>query len=306
MTELWDDLVPEPKTDAAKAFSESTEDAPIPGAAVGYTKKGKSFRLFVLARDLKQADTIKSYAPKETDIVYTPKVPKARATAQFFQRTQKVLVSGSQISPLGMPWVGTGSLPVPSAEDPNVLLWMTNNHVAAGVNKLLPGHVINQGNKAIGSLYRYVPISFTATNMTDAASIKLRNVDVLTRWSHVFDSDIKGIRSTQPEDMNQEVGNDGRTIGSQKGEYIAMGVKGQPVAYDNGIAYFNNVTVATKPGGGDFSQGGHSGASMIAGRDLHATNLLFAGGPDHTGRDLTFGVDMPYAIRSCGGLVKLV
>lgn len=261
--------------------------------SVGVTRRGtdeEAFKAAIFASSPELGRLALEAVNGEGEVHIVPHVT-TRVTRDWVQRERRPLEIGQQIRPEGANWVGTGSLFIRSGQT-------TNRHVA-GMNARL-GDVMLQGNKRYGEVSGLGPISFTQRNRYDVAIVRVdEDIEARLRWDWGLLGDVRYIRTATPDDIGREAVNTGQTIGTQRGYLYATGVDNVPVGYDEGVAWYDDLLVFMRDGG-PFSVGGHSGSAIHMVHDSACVALLFAGGPDSSGRDLTYACDMAGAIRHAG------
>lgn len=189
----------------------------------------------------------------------------------------------------GHPDVTAGTIGARVTDGSNVYA-LSNNHVYANENNANIGDPVLQPgtydggmvpDDSIGTLYAFVPISFTDVNVVDAA-IALSSIASL---DNTTPPDGYGAPKSTTADasIGMKVLKYGRTTGQTKGRVYAINVT-VDVWYDSGVARFENQIVITP---GTFSAGGDSGSLIVV--DSKRTNdhlkpvgLLFAGSSRYT------------------------
>ena len=211
-----------------------------------------------------------------------PKEPPPDPTARF-DRPVPIGVS------TGHPSITAGTIGARVTDGSNVYA-LSNNHVYANENNANIGDPVLQpgtydGGVApddkIGTLYAFVPISFTDVNVVDAA-IALSSTEFLGNTTPP--GGYGAPKSTTADaSIGMKVLKYGRTTGQTKGRVYAINVT-VDVGYDSGVARFENQIVITP---GTFSAGGDSGSLIVV--DSKRTNdhhkpvgLLFAGSSLYT------------------------
>jgi len=159
---------------------------------------------------------------------------------------------------------------------------LSNNHVFALENTaplrseiLQPGLydtscVYNSGN-VIGTLYYYVPISFSANNTIDAA-IALTTASQVGTDTPADGYGTPGSTPVAPA-VGIQVQKRGRTTGLTLGEITGINASVR-VRYSSGVARFVDQ-ILISPGG--FSAAGDSGSLIVTQGDNRPVGLLFAG-----------------------------
>ncbi len=189
----------------------------------------------------------------------------------------------------GHPDVTAGTIGARVTDGSNVYA-LSNNHVYANENNANIGDSVLQPgtydggmvpDDSIGTLYAFVPISFTDVNVVDAA-IALSSIASL---DNTTPPDGYGTPKSTTADasIGMKVLKYGRTTGQTKGRVYAINVT-VDVGYDSGVARFENQIVITP---GTFSAGGDSGSLIVVDSkrtsDHHKPiGLLFAGSSRYT------------------------
>ncbi len=189
----------------------------------------------------------------------------------------------------GHPYITAGTIGARVISGSNVYA-LSNNHVYADENMASIGDTVLQPgtidggtapNDSIGTLYAFIPISFTNVNVVDAA-IALSSTELL---GNATPSDGYGTpkSTTAAASIGMKVLKYGRTTGQTKGRVYAIEFT-VDVVYDSGVARFENQIIITP---GNFSAGGDSGSLIVV--DSKRTNdhhkpvgLLFAGSSLYT------------------------
>lgn len=292
-----------PESEEGEVFAHATGRAVIPGAGIGITKVGRSYKVLLYTSDANLVRKIRRESAGE--LVHRPfQVATPRITSTWSKQPHRVKFIGNQAGPVGDPWVGTGGIFVVAVDNPEVILQITNEHVTGlGAQR---GKRMHQGGKVYGSVWQVGGISFIAPNEFDVGSVALAPTEFWSRWDHGIDHDIEGIRDPNPDDIGREATNTGQTEGTMRGICDGIRIHGIGVDHGNGrVAIFNNRTAFRTPGGGSFSVGGHSGATIVMVHDRHAVALLDSGGISR-GEDITFSSSLPGAIRAAGGVPELI
>lgn len=290
---------------SAQAFA--TGRWPIPGVALGKTKKGRSFQLAVVAsqgHDPKHLQKIRRAAAGELEVVKLG-VCEPRITSNWSKQPHDPGEIGQQVGPLGQPWVGTGSMFMRAAAGRRQILQLTNEHVVGlGAPK---GRMMHQGGRQHGPVYATGGIDLRAMNPVDCGSIAmLDGYDFFPAWDHGLKGEIRSVRSPNEDDLGQRATETGQTEGTLYGTLWAIDLDNQPVAFDRGIGYFENMTVWVGEDGRPFSVPGHSGAVIIMLHDRAAVAHLNAGGRDSSGVDRTLALDLPASMMAAGGLPEVL
>ncbi|MFP4489345.1 MAG: PKD domain-containing protein [Bacteroidales bacterium] len=170
---------------------------------------------------------------------------------------------------------------------------LSNNHVYANVNEASTGdNVLQPGpydggvnpDDAIGTLYDYVPIDFSADNEMDAAIALVSTSTLGTATpSNGYGTPSTSLANAQ---IGLKVKKYGRTTGYTFGEISELNVT-VDVCYETrgpyncvkSARFINQFTITP----GDFSAGGDSGSLIVTDDgNNEPTGLLFAGSSSHT------------------------
>lgn len=221
---------------------------------------------------------------------------RARIAHGALQREVNPLQGGAQINPAGKPWVGTLGLLMRRGSR-----WfgVTNAHVVAP-----PGtgdDRIMQSGRFIGVTRAASAIGIGRPLISDVAVVELATgIAAIPQWNSGLVGNIQGFRDAIPDDVGKEHVKTGRTTGSTKFLCEAIGLRGLRVAYDHGVATFDNAcSFANPPGHGPASQPGDSGSAIVRLDDRMVNVLLHAGGPVG-GIDWTFGLPFRTCLHSIG------
>lgn len=247
------------------------------------------------------AASIAKRARGEVDLRVVPRVVKRAPPPSWFQRRHRPLEAGLSVGHVDIT-AGTLGFVV---EDRDAHYVLGNNHVLANVNLGQPGDpVVQPGpidppggpgirrNEFIGVLDRFVPISFQRANVVDCALAEIsRGLEFYAGWTEALAGVVRGTSAITIADLGKPVAKAGRTTGVTTGVItqveidrlqVDMGEEGAPK-----IAEFSDQIEIQGDHGKPFSLGGDSG-SLIVDRRGRAVALLFAGGEDEQGVDLTF------------------
>jgi hypothetical protein len=262
------------------------------------------------ARAVRLARECERRSKGEADVRIVPRIaaaPPTRAEARRatgasaagarFRRRRRPLEAGYSVGHVN---ITAGTLGF-FVEDEDAHYILSNNHVLADVNLGSPGDLIIQPGPAdgpvaarniVGVLDRFVPISFTRSNVVDCAIAAVRDgLDFYPWWNAALGAPVRKIRRINEADLGRRVCKVGRTTGVTHGTItqveidrlqVDMGEPGAPR-----LASFSDQFEVVGDDGRPFSLGGDSG-SLIVDQGGHAIGLLFAGGPDDDGVDLTF------------------
>lgn len=299
---LIEELTERHGEDLPEAFTYATGVRHVAPVALGKGKKGNQFRLAVFGPSQALNDIIAEEVGSEVD-VYTVDA-KPRLTSQWVRQPRDILGINLQVGPRGFNWVGTGGIIVQAVEDKEILLQITNEHVTGeGAPR---GRIMHQGGRDYGVVWKVGGLQFNVPQQWDVGSIAIdRGRKINAHFDHGWDDNLVGIRSMTEDDLGRRAANTGQTIGTHVGTCIAVGIRNLRVGYDGGVGTFNNQAAFAGEDGKPFSVGGHSGATIVM-EDKYAAALLFAGGPDSQGRDITFAaMNLPGAIQAAGGIPSL-
>ena len=289
---------------AVAAFDAVTGMPPILGASVGTTRANKrtgDYKVAVFATDHRIAAKIVAEAKGEAIVTMVPEV-KARATGRYMQKHHaRTKLIGEQWEPAHRRHVGTASVPVKLPGGGTGKL--TNTHVVEETAR--PGDTMLQAGSRDGVVWGLSGIDYRVPNAVDSAIIGLRKGKRYSTTDPGLRRRAAGFRRRKPSDVGHEFTKTGRTTGTTFLRCIAVGVHGQPIAYERGIAYVNNLGVYTGRDSVDGSAGGDSGSVIAALRDAYYVDLLFAGGPDSRGQDLTFACDVIDSIMAANGIPEI-
>lgn len=229
----------------------------------------------------------------ECEVVIMPEMAKARVTKEWVQATRDPLEIGQQIRPSRANWVGTGGIFIKGG------FQVSNRHVGGMSSRI--GREIRQGSRRMGQIHALGEIDPQDAKHDVMLTKVDEGLDARLRWSWGLLSNVAGIRSVSHEEIGDPATVTGQTDGTQHGILWGTGLENLPVGYDDFTGWYSGLNVWLDPKGGSFSLPGYSGSSIMMPSDNHCTDLLFAGGPDAQGRDLTFSSDMRGAIEWAGG-----
>ena len=257
------------------------------------------------------AAELRDKARGEVDVRIVPSVRK-RLPPSWFRRRQRPLEAGLSVGHVDIT-AGTLGFVV---EDTDAYYVLSNNHVLANVNNAQPGDpILSPGpidiaakrplspRTLIGVLDRFVPISFRRSNVVDCAVAELRDdVDFFVGWTEALPGVVKGVKPVTVDDLGRPVVKAGRTTGVTKGVITQVNLDrlGVDMSDTNApmVALFSDQ-IEVEGDSEPFSRGGDSG-SVIVDTNGFARALLFAGGPDEDGRDLTFANQLATALQKLG------
>jgi len=144
---------------------------------------------------------------------------------------------------------------------------------------------LNLAAKLAGSSVRLKQVRIAAApNYVDSALAKAIGSDV-----YRYEILEIGRLDTRPQvpNLGLEVKKRGRTTTLTRGSVTATEVSVQVSGYGgDGVATFEDQIIIEDPGGGEFSAGGDSG-SLIVSVENRPVGLLFAGGTDNNGNNIT-------------------
>ena len=285
-----------------RAHTRSAEQTTLAmGVAPG--KKRGDFRLGVRiqARGPRAAamkDSIERRAKGEVDVRVMRHVRKrALPTPRWFRAWRRPLEPGLSVGQApGM--AGTlGAI----VEDDDAYYILSNNHVLADVNRAEPGDPIAQpgdldrrttASLLVGVLDRFIPISFSRSNVVDCAIAEI--FEDLEFWVGRYRGLSKGLKAPRPitvDDLGLHVLKAGRTTGITRGTVTQVEVDRLSVDLsdeeDGSKEALFSDQIEVEGTGRAFSDAGDSGALIVDLRG-HPRALLFCGGPDDSGRDLTY------------------
>lgn len=295
----------------------------------GLARRGRGGSDFILGarihatgpRAAALALTIQRRVKNEVDIRFVPHVQKggpARTfaaiasipntyAAAYYQKHHRPLFAGLSCGHVN---ITAGTLGCFVNDDETVYI-LSNNHVLADVNAAQPGDAVLQpgptdlkttASKAwVGVVDRFVPISFRRSNLVDCAIAELRpEMEYYPDDNDALGGPVKGHYTVIDEDLlGMPVVKVGRTTGATGGIITQVEIDGLRVDMGSGVATFSEQLEVTGHGGASFSLGGDSG-SLIVARDGYAVGLLFAGGPDASGVDLTYANPIDTVLKRLG------
>jgi hypothetical protein len=254
------------------------------------------------------AAQVEKEARGECDVRIVPKIRKRAPSPSWFQGRHRPLEAGLSVGHIDITAGTIGFI----VEDDDFFYVLSNNHVLADVNAGSPGDPVVQPGKAdrkpsrntlIGVLDRFVPISFSRSNTVDCAVAQLlEDMDFYIGWTEAIPGVVRGARKITTDDLERPVFKAGRTTGVTEGRITAvdvdrlqvdMGEEGHPK-----IAVFSDQFEVQ----GDakaFSDAGDSGSLIVDG-GRRAIGLLFAGGEDDDGNDLTFANHIDSVLAKLG------
>lgn len=305
----------EPDTPGMAAYAAATGRRQIPGISLGKTRKGRAkdgFRLLIVTTDdwdqtYEQAQDMIEVAGGEADHLYLFRPASPRITREWSQRTKRYDEIGQQVRPAGANWVGTGSIFVPAAEDPDIWCQLTNKHVSGFGAKR--GDVMLQGTRKQGVHWGSSNLSVGAPGMYDSALSTISADKAYWWYSQALDENLVGMRAMRDSDIGfNDFRHTGQTRGTiEGGTCFAKDIDDLPIAFDQGVIYMSGMAAFRKAGSEAFSFPGHSGSAIKDPRDRKACCHLNSGGTDGSGEDVTFGIqDMPGSVVAAGGLARLV
>jgi len=260
-----------------------------------------SARIQIVRGARQLAENIVNRSRGECDVRIVRKVNKRQAPpASYFRRRQRPLEAGLSTGVIipGVRHAGTLGFIV---EDEDAYYALSNNHVYADVNQSQPGDPVTQPGTLdrtasqqtlIGVLDRYVPISFRRSNTVDCAVAEIfSDLEFWAGWTEALPGVVTGVRKVTVDDLGRTVRKAGRTTGVTEGTITSVSVDRLRVnmgtARKPKIAQFSDQIEVIGKDGQMFSTSGDSG-SLIVDNTGKAVALLFAGGADDDGVDITF------------------
>lgn len=264
------------------------------------------------ARARALAEEIRARTHGEAEIRLVPRVTKRSPPPSWFRRRHRPLEAGLSVGHFAITAGTIGFI----VEDDDGYYVLSNNHVLANVNQGQPGDPVLQPGPAdrrpaarnlVGVLDRFVPISFVRSNVVDCAVAELMNgIEYHEGWTEAIGGLVVGAAPITVDDLGLEVRKAGRTTGVTRGTItqveidrltVDMGEPGRPE-----VALFSDQFEVVGMGNKPFSLAGDSG-SLIVDKRRRARGLLFAGGPDENGVDLTYANRIERVLSKLG--VKL-
>jgi hypothetical protein len=218
---------------------------------------------------------------------------KKRAALPWYQTQVRPLTIGCSVGHYNIT-AGTIGAFVTDNRTGNICI-LSNNHVLADESRARRGDdILQQGaldggvrpENRIGELERHSTLLKRGRNYIDAAIASVD--DGLDYWPLLLrgkpHSELAGVASgIEPGDRVWKVG---RTTGVTRGKVTAIEMDDVLIEFDTGDIRFDNQ-IEIQGSRGPFCDGGDSG-SLIIDADGKACGLLFAGGEDDAGRDLTY------------------
>ncbi len=258
------------------------------------------------------AEELVRRARGEADVRVVPDIRKRVRTPGWFRRRRRPLEAGVSC---GHFQITAGTLGF-VAEDQHAYYALSNNHVLANVNAGAPGDPVVQPGPddhraaqpvspktLIGVLDRYVPISFQRANVVDCAvAALLPDLQFYVGWTEAIPGVVRGVKPVSVADLGRPVSKAGRTTGVTRGTITQVNVDRLQVDLgdrEEKIATFSDQIEVEGDDGRPFSDAGDSG-SLIVDRDGYGRALLFAGGRDDQGRDLTFANLLSVVLQKLG------
>lgn len=254
----------------------------------------------------------------EADVRIVPEVSKRAPDPSWFQHRHRPLEAGLSV---GHFEISAGTLGF-VVQDRHAHYVLSNNHVLANVNAGRPGDpVVQPGpidppgapglnpDQFIGVLDRFVPLSFQRANVVDCAVAAIaRGLEFYAGWTEALPGVVTGTSPLTIDDLGRPVAKAGRTTGVTRGVIsqievdrlqVDMGEPGAPK-----LAEFSDQIEIQGNDGQSFSQPGDSG-SLIVDLKGRAVALLFAGGADDQGVDLTFANRIETVLEKLGVRLSL-
>lgn len=260
-----------------------------------------SARIQVTRGAKRLAEVIEKRSKGECDIRIIPRINKRQTPpASYFRKKRRPLEAGLSVGVTisGIQHAGTLGFIV---EDSDAYYALSNNHVLADVNQSQPGDPVTQPGTLdraasqqtlIGVLDRYVPISFQRSNLVDCAVAEIfPDIEFWVGWTEALPGVITGVRKITVDDLGRTVRKAGRTTGVTEGTITSVDVDRLQVNMGSQanpkIAQFSAQIEIIGTDGQLFSTSGDSG-SLIVDTTGRAVALLFAGGEDEAGIDITY------------------
>jgi hypothetical protein len=245
------------------------------------------------------AARIRRRSANECTIRFVPKIrPRALRPGSWFRKRRRPLEPGLSIGNVAITAGTLGCF----VEDADHYYVLSNNHVLADTNRAELGSAVVQPGpddqkpklaNLVGVLERFEPISFLRRNKVDCA---LSSIDpdlwFYAGWTEAVPGRLRAPEPLSIDDLGRPVRKAGRTTGVTHGTVTAVDLDRLGVDFaDDGepekIAYFDDQIECVGDDGRRFSDGGDSG-SLIVDERGRARALLFAGGADEDGIELTF------------------
>lgn len=205
----------------------------------------------------------------------------------WFNERRRPLEPGCALSP-SRPWVGT--LWGFGRRASGALVGLTNAHVGGGIDGVPVGTPVLQpfGGEPIGVTAESVA-KVGSRLAADIQAIDLRDVQCLKGYS-IAVGNLGRVVSVVPDDLNRSATKAGRTTGVRNFRCTAIDVDNLPIAYgEAGTLYLDDLVEFSAGIGQPAASAGGDSGSLIAWRDGgDVPGILFAGGRDSRGEDLTF------------------
>jgi len=278
----------------AKTWSE------LPGApalrrvtvAIGICRRGNEFNLALRVADpaIFRSALLERIVRRTVGEVEIRPVGRIRSLAHSTHppsnRTRlRPLVIGASTGHVDVPVGSIGAF----ARDGNTLCLLSNSHVLANENRgqigdsvIQPG--LSDGGRdpqdRVGTLHRFVPLSWTEPNYVDAALAELsRDVEYdpvkLRGIPDQAEGRLTGTGALRRQD-GEKLYKVGRSTGATSGRVTAFELSNLVVGYEQGDAIFDEQIEIESIGGGAFAEGGDSGATAVNAAG-EAVALIFAG-----------------------------
>jgi hypothetical protein len=301
---------------SSKLAGTHTGDVPAPSMAVGVAagRRRGDYRLGVRvqARGHTAAALIKNASKRasgEIDARIVPRVSKRNPPAAWFRAFHRPVEAGLSV---GHQDITAGTLGFVVEDDDSTYI-LSNNHVLANVNAGSPGDAVLQPGPAdrtptpktlVAVLDRFISISFRRSNVVDCALAELvDDMQYWVGWTEALPGRVRGAAELSEDDLGLPVRKAGRTTGVTRGFVSQVGIDRLQVDMgDEGrpqVAVFSDQFEVQGDGGRPFSLGGDSG-SLIVDERGYARGLLFAGGEDAEGLDLTFSNQITRVLSKLG------
>lgn len=284
---------------------------PLPTVALGVARGRNRQDYFLGARvqgrgpaARQLAARIQAKARGESDVRIVPRL-RPRVAASWFRARRRPLESGLSVGLAAYRDAGTLGF---VAEDDSGYYVASCNHVLADVDRAIAGDPVVQpgpsdrrpsSSTLIGALARAPKISFTEPNTVDAALATLADgTEFYAAWTEALPGRVRGLRAASRADLDRPVVKAGRSTGITRGEITQVDVSTLRIPYGrNKTARFVGQIEVTGARARPFSAPGDSG-SLVVGRDGQALGIVFCGGLDEQGVDLSYANPLPEALAA--------
>jgi hypothetical protein len=288
-----------------------------PGRSSGDFRLGIRIHVAERAKAVAMAQELTRAAKGECDLRIIPHVAKRGGPSpEWFTKHRRPLEAGISI---GHFRITAGTLGFFVRDDDGVYI-LSNNHVLADVNRGQPGDPILQPGPyderrvrnrklrqedIVGVLDRFVPISFSRSNVVDCAIAEIfKGIGRVDGRTRAIRKHVKGTKPVTVDDLHLPVFKAGRTTGITRGRITQVEVDRLRVDMGAGskerTALFSDQFEIEGPSPRKrFSAGGDSG-SLIVDAQGFARGLLFSGGPDTHGNDLTYASQIEVVLKKLG------